>query len=182
MHPAIGTFGEPFNLAVSVGWCQDWHDPWNYIRLLDGTTIHQGQGNNNWSYFNNDPVFNDRMHAAEQLIGDERYDAFQEIEHDLVRDAVPWAGMRTYNNRYLFSRRIGCQHYPKRLRHRLCSALHAAAITTDDAVITEPVSGTTVVHVPVRLSSEMEHRFWSTTQLRMGPRPTERTTSPRPGR
>ena len=68
------------------------------------------QGNLNYSYFN-DPVFNDRMHAAKELIGDERYDAFQQIEHDLVRDAAPAAAMRTYNNRYFFSRRMGCHHY-----------------------------------------------------------------------
>jgi hypothetical protein len=30
-------------------------------------------------------------------------------------------------------------------------------ITTDDAVTAEPVSGPTVVHVPVRLSSEMDN-------------------------
>ena len=112
-----GHRGAPFDLAVSVGWCSDYPDPWNFIQLLDGTTIHDGPGNINWSYFN-DPVFNDRMHAAEDLIGDERYDAFQQIEHDLVRDPAPWASMRTYNNRYLFSKRIGCHHYLTVLRHR----------------------------------------------------------------
>jgi ABC-type transport system substrate-binding protein len=155
IYDAIGTFGEPFDLAVSVGWCEDWHDPWNYIRLLDGTTIHQGQGNNNWSYFD-DPVFNDRMHAAQQLSGDQRFDAFQQIEHDLVRDAAPWAGMRTYNNRYLFSRRIGCHHYQGAYGIDFDQLCVRPEITTDDKTTSEPGSGTTIVHVPVRLSSEMD--------------------------
>ena len=95
---------------MSTGWCSDYNDPWDWMFLFDGTTIHDGPGNLNYSYFN-DPVFNDRMHAANELIGDERYDAFQQIEHDLVRDAAPAASMRTYNNRYFFSRRMGCYHY-----------------------------------------------------------------------
>src|SRR5207249_4358837 len=75
----MGIRGEPFDLGVSTGWCSDYWDPWNFIFLYDGTTIHDGQGNLNYSYFN-DPVFNDRMHGAEQLSGDERFDAFQQIE------------------------------------------------------------------------------------------------------
>ena len=76
------------------------------------------QNNINYSYFN-DPVFNDRMHAANELVGDERYDAFRQIEHDLVRDAAPSAAMRTYNNRYFFSQRMGCQHLQaRRIEHR----------------------------------------------------------------
>ncbi|MEP6910661.1 MAG: ABC transporter substrate-binding protein [Actinomycetota bacterium] len=155
IYTAIGTRGAPFDLAVSVGSCEDWHDPWSYIQLLDGTTIHDGQGNNNWSYFD-DPVFNARMHAAEQLIGDERFDTFQQIEHDLVRDAAPWAAMRTYNNRYLFSRRMGCQHYQAAYGIDFAQLCVRPAITTDDATVLEPGSGTTTVHVPVHLSSEMD--------------------------
>ena len=46
--------------AVSTGWCSDYNDPWNYMFLYDGTTIHDGPGNLNYSYFN-DPVWNKRM-------------------------------------------------------------------------------------------------------------------------
>ena len=156
IYDAIGTRHEPFDLAVSVGWCEDWHDPWSFIRTMDGTTIHDGQGNINWSYFD-DPIFNDRMHAADELSGDERYDAFQQIEHDLVRDAAPWAAMRTYNNRYFFSKRMGCYHYQAAYGVDLAQLCLRPEITTDDAATSEPGSGTTVVHVPVRLSSEMEN-------------------------
>ncbi len=121
----MGIRGEPFDLGVSTGWCSDYHDPWDFIFLYDGTTIHDGEGNLNYSYFN-DPVFNDRMHAARELMADDRYDAFRDIEHDLVRDAAPSAAMRLYNNRYLFSRRMGCHHYLSRLRNRPGSALSAA--------------------------------------------------------
>ena len=155
IYDAIGTRGEPFDLAVSVGWCDDRHDPWNYLHLLDGTTIHNGPGNNNWAYFD-DPVFNDRLHAANELSGDERFDAFRDIEHDLVSDAAPWAAVRLYNNRYLFSRRVGCHHHQLAYGIDLVQLCVRPAITTDDTLAYEPDSGTTVVHVPVRLSSEMD--------------------------
>jgi len=105
IYNRMGIRGEPFDLGVSTGWCSDYNDPWDWMFLFDGTTIHDGANNLNYSYFD-DPVFNDRMHAANELVGEERYDAFQQIEHDLVRDAAPAASMRTYNNRYLFSDRV----------------------------------------------------------------------------
>ena len=108
IYTAIGTRGEPFDLAVSVGWCGDYYDPANFMQLFDGSTIHDGGGNLDSSYFN-DPVFNDRIHAAEQLVGDERYDTFQQIEHDLVLDAAPWAAWRLYGTSEFTSHRIGCQ-------------------------------------------------------------------------
>ena len=155
IYTAIGTRGEPFDLAVSTGWCSDYNDPWQFIKLYDGTTIHDGPGNLNFSYFN-DPVFNDRMHAARELMDDERYDAFKDIEHDLVRDAAPAASMRLYNNRYLFSRRMGCHHYLTVYGIDLAQLCLRPEIAADDATIVEPALGTEVVHVPVRLSSEME--------------------------
>jgi peptide/nickel transport system substrate-binding protein len=153
----MGIRGEPFDLGVSTGWCSDYFDPWDFIFLYDGTTIHDGPNNLNYSYFN-DPVFNDRMHAAAALVGDERYDAFRQIEHDLVRNAAPSASVRTYNNRLLFSRRMGCQHIVGGAAYGidLVQLCVRPAITTDDTVTSEPPSGTTVVHVPVHLSSEMD--------------------------
>ncbi len=157
IYTRIGTRGEPFDLAVSVGWCSDWFDPWNTIELLDGTTIRDGPGNLNFAYFN-DPVFNDRMHAAAELVGDARYDAFRQIEHDLVRDAAPWAAWRTYNSSEFLSRRIGCHH--RQSAYATMSLLTLCVrpeITTDDATVLEPATGTTTVPVTVRLSSEMDN-------------------------
>ena len=96
------------------------------------------------------------MHAATELIGDERYDAFQQIEHDLVRDAAPAASMRTYNNRDLFSRRMGCYHYQG--AYQSMDLIHLCVRPGDHhrrhASRTSPIQ---VVHVPVRLSSEMDN-------------------------
>lgn len=156
IYTAIGTRGEPFDLAVSTGWCSDYNDPWQFIKLYDGTTIHDGPGNINFSYFN-DPVFNDRMHAAAELYDDERYDAFKQIEHDLVRNAAPAAPMRLYNNRYLFSRRMGCHHYLTVYGIDLAQLCLRPEITTGDASVLEPSSGMITVDVPVRLSSEMDN-------------------------
>jgi peptide/nickel transport system substrate-binding protein len=157
IYTAIGTRGEPFDLAVSVGWCGDLNDPWYYLMLLDGTTIHDGGGNLNFAYFN-DPTINERLHAARQLIGEERYAAFREIEHDLVLNYAPWASMRLYNDRAFFSRRIGGH------LHRLESSGVDLArlnvrpeITVGDVQVTEPVSGTVTATFTVRLSSEMEN-------------------------
>ena len=97
------------------------------------------------------------MHAANELVGDERYDAFQQIEHDLVRDAAPAASMRTYNNRYLFSRRMGCYHYTA--AYRAWTSSHALRAprdhrpTTRDRVRAGTLSSTS----RCRLSSEMDN-------------------------
>src|SRR6188472_2063233 len=155
IYDRIGTRGEPFDTAVSIGWCSDYQDPWDWLYLFDGTTIHDGSGNLNYAYFN-DPAFNDRMHAAAQLSGDDRYDAFRDIEHDLVRDAAPWASLRTYNDADFFSSRIGCQLYGAGAYQGvdLITICLRPEITTDDSVVDESAG---VVHVPVRLSSEMDN-------------------------
>ena len=183
IYTAIGTRGEPFDLAVSIGSCEDYHDPWDFISLYDGTTIHDGQGNTNYSYFN-DPVFNDRMHAANELSGDPRYDAFQQIEHDLVLNAAPSAAVRTYNNRYFFSQRIGCQHLQGGAAYgidfvQLCVR---PAITTDDT--THSRAG--YRNDDRSRDGEPEQRdgrpgLGGLRDRRTGPRTRERTTSRRPG-
>ncbi len=156
IYTAMGIRGAPFDLGVSVGWCADYWDPWNFMQLFDGTLI-RDENNVNFSYFD-DPVFNERLHAARELEGDERYDAFRDIEHDLVRDAAPWAAQRTYNNRDLFSRRIGCQLYnaPQFGGVNFANLCLRPEISVGDVEVTEPPSGMTTVQVPVRLSSEMD--------------------------
>jgi peptide/nickel transport system substrate-binding protein len=157
IYVAMGVRGAPFDLGVSVGWCEDYHDPWSFMQLFDGTLI-QDENNVNFSYFD-DPVFNERLHAAKELVGDERYDTFRDIEHDLVRDAAPWAALRTYNNRDIFSRRIGCHLYnaPQFGGVNFANLCVRPEISIGDTIVMEPDSGTTVVHVPVSLSSEMDN-------------------------
>ena len=180
IYTVMGIRGEPFDLGVSTGWCSDYNDPWDWMFLFDGTTIHDGPGNLNYSYFN-DPVFNDRMHAANELVGDERYDAFQQIEHDLVRDAAPAASMRTYNNRYLFSRRMGCYHYHG--AYQSMDLIHLCVrpeITTDDSVAYEPGRSSSTFRCAS--AARWTTRSRSTTPLRTGLRMRGTTTSRRPAR
>ena len=155
IYTAISTRGEPFDVAVGVGWCQDYRDPWSFIQTLDGTTIHDGGGNINWSYFN-DPVFNDRMHAAEQLVGQPRYTAFGQIDVDLMRDAAPIAAWGSINQREFVSRRIGCELYDSNLGLDLAAVCPRPEIVIDDTSAMQPPSGTTTATLTVHLSSEMD--------------------------
>jgi peptide/nickel transport system substrate-binding protein len=151
----IGTRGEPVDTGI-VGWAQDYFDPWDYIQLMDGTTIHDGSCNNNLSFFN-DPVFNDRMHAAELLTGEDRYAAFGQLDVDLARDAAPMAAYDVRNNREFFSRRIGChKYYTSHEGTSLGALCIRPEITIDDLTVTEPTSGTVTATFTVRLSSEMD--------------------------
>ena len=158
IYTRIGHRGEPFDLAVSIGWCADVNDPWYYLMIFDGTTI-QPDNNINYDYFN-DGTINQRLHAARQLTGEARYAAFREIEHDLVRDYAPHAAMRLYNNRAFFSRRIGGHVYQIAYNGMDLAALDVRPeITVGDVQVTEPLSGTVTATFTVRLSSEMDNPF-----------------------
>ena len=145
IYTRIGTRGEPFDLAVSTGWCSDYHDPWNWIFLYDGTTIHDVRATST------SPTSTIRSSTngctRRKLIGDERSDAFQQIEHDLVRDAAPSAPSPLQQPLLLLAA-DGCQHYQSVYGIDLAQLCMRPEVTTDDAVTSEPVSGTTDVHVP----------------------------------
>lgn len=104
-----GTRGEAFDIALA-GWIDDYLDPFDTLNvLLDGTSI--GPFNNNDISYFNDPVFNARLQAAEQLTGPARYATYGQIDVDLVRNAAPLAAIGTINARDFFSTRMGCQTY-----------------------------------------------------------------------
>jgi peptide/nickel transport system substrate-binding protein len=155
LFTAMGRRGAAFDLGL-VGWLGDYYDAWNYIRLMDGTTIQDVQ-NTNLAYFN-DPVFNARMHAAEVLVGEERYAAFGQLDVDLARDAAPMAAYDVRNNREFFSRRIGCQMYHAEYQANLAALCLRPEITVDDVQVTEPTSGTVTATFTVHLSSEMDNQ------------------------
>jgi ABC-type oligopeptide transport system substrate-binding subunit len=93
-----------------AGWCADYPDPYNFINtLLYGRGI---QEENNWNvaYFN-DPAFDDRMERAAQLTGEERLRAYERLEHDLVRDAAPWAVWGQPTNQFFFSDRVDMRSF-----------------------------------------------------------------------
>lgn len=104
-----GTKGEPFDIA-DEGWIADYPDPFDFINiLLDGTNI-TAQNNVNFSYFA-DPAYIEKMHAAAQLDGDERFSTYGDLDIDLATNAAPLASYQNDNNRDFFSARIGCQVY-----------------------------------------------------------------------
>lgn len=104
-----GTKGEPFDIAFD-GWQADYADPYDFINvLLDGTRI-QAANNVNFAYFN-DPAFTAKMQAAARLAGDDRLQAYGQLDIELARDAAPLAAWVNDNDRDFFSERIGCQVY-----------------------------------------------------------------------
>jgi peptide/nickel transport system substrate-binding protein len=103
-----GIRGEPFDMTLE-GWHVDYHDPYDFLFLLDGTKL-QPQSNVNFAYFN-DPGFSARIAAANQLEGAARDAEFADLDADLTRDVAPWAAYAAVSDRYFFSARIGCQVY-----------------------------------------------------------------------
>jgi ABC-type oligopeptide transport system substrate-binding subunit len=103
-----GTRGEPFDMSLE-GWHMDYFDPYDFIFLLDGSTIRPAN-NSNYSYFNN-PQYNRKIAAAASLVGQARYRAFGNLDVDLAKNAAPLASYITDNQRYLVSKTTGCFFY-----------------------------------------------------------------------
>jgi ABC-type oligopeptide transport system substrate-binding subunit len=103
-----GRRGEPFDLTLE-GWHMDYFDPYDFIFLVDGTTIRPAN-NVNFSYFNS-AAFNRKITRAKQLVGLQRYKAFSALDHDLVRNGAPLATYHSPNDRHYVSSRVGCYHY-----------------------------------------------------------------------
>jgi ABC-type transport system substrate-binding protein len=105
IYDAMGKRGTDADLGVSMGWCSDYPDPYDWINvLLYGPSI-QAENNVNYSYFNN-PTWNRRMAAAAKLVGPNRLKVYGQMDIDIMKKAAPVAVERTYNNRYFFSNRV----------------------------------------------------------------------------
>lgn len=105
LYDAMGKRGNDLDMGVSMGWCSDYPDPYDWINvLLYGGAI-QAENNNNYSYFN-DPKWNKKMEAAARLVGPKRLKVYGQMDLDIMNQAAPMAVERTYNNRYLFSNRV----------------------------------------------------------------------------
>jgi ABC-type transport system substrate-binding protein len=105
IYDAMGVRGNDADIGVSMGWCSDYPDPYDWINiLLYGPSI-QAENNVNYSYFNN-PKWNKRMAAAAKLVGPNRLKVYGQMDIDIMNKAAPVAVERTYNNRYFFSNRI----------------------------------------------------------------------------
>jgi len=105
IYDAMGKKGNDADMGVSMGWCSDYPDPYDWINiLLYGPSI-QDENNVNYSYFNN-PTWNRRMANAAKLVGPKRLAVYGQMDIDIMKKAAPMAVERTYNNRYFFSNRV----------------------------------------------------------------------------
>ncbi|HET9323740.1 MAG TPA: ABC transporter substrate-binding protein [Gaiellaceae bacterium] len=103
-----GRKGEPFDLTLE-GWHMDYFDPYDFIFLVDGTTIRPAN-NVNFSYFNS-AVYNNKIKRAKTLVGTARYRAFSNLDIDIAKNAAPLATFASRNDRHYVSSRVGCYHY-----------------------------------------------------------------------
>jgi ABC-type oligopeptide transport system substrate-binding subunit len=104
-----GTRGEPFDIT-SEGWIADYADPYDFINvLLSGSSLH-ASNNNNVAYFNN-PTYNKQMTAASLLSGASRYNAYGNLDVNMMSKNPPWAARNNFNDRILLSNRVGCFTY-----------------------------------------------------------------------
>jgi peptide/nickel transport system substrate-binding protein len=108
IYDAMGKRGNDADMGVSMGWCSDYPDPYDWINiLLYGPSI-QDENNVNYSYFNN-PTWNKRMANAAKLVGPKRLKVYGQLDLDIMNKAAPVAVERTYNNRYFFSDRVNAK-------------------------------------------------------------------------
>jgi len=105
LYTAMGTKGTDLDIGVSMGWCSDYPDPYDWINiLLYGGNI-QAENNNNYSYMNI-PKWNKKMASAARLVGPQRLKVYGQLDLDIMNQVAPIAVERTYNNRYFFSNRV----------------------------------------------------------------------------
>src|SRR5439155_171379 len=71
IYDAMGIKGNPLDMGVSMGWCSDYPDPYDWINiLLYGPSI-QAENNVNYSYMNL-ASWNKKMASAARLVGPKR--------------------------------------------------------------------------------------------------------------
>jgi peptide/nickel transport system substrate-binding protein len=108
IYDAMGKKGTDADMGVSMGWCSDYPDPYDWINvLLYGGNI-VAENNVNYSYFNSS-TWNKKMENAARLVGPNRLKVYGQLDLDIMSKAAPMAAERTYNNRYFFSNRVNPQ-------------------------------------------------------------------------
>ncbi len=104
IYTAAGQKGADFD-AVLAGWNQDYPDPADFIDvLLNGEHIHD-VNNNNIAYFDV-PAINAAIGAANLLTGAARYQAYGDLDEQIMRDYAPWAPYDNRNTRELTAARL----------------------------------------------------------------------------
>jgi len=107
IYDAMGVRGNDADLGVSMGWCSDYPDPYDWINiLLYGGGGFQPENNVNYSYMNI-PKWNKKMEKASRITKTStRYKVYSKLDLDITKQVAPLAAERTYNNRYIFSNRV----------------------------------------------------------------------------
>ena len=105
MGPRVGTRGEPFDVALT-GWFVDYADPISFFSTLDGENI-QPTGNQNVAYFNR-PKYNRAIERISRMTGEERSQAWANLDVEMMRDDPPWAPFENAVQSDLVSRSFGC--------------------------------------------------------------------------
>ena len=83
-----------WDLLMGIGWCADSADPYDFFQFL---LVEPYLLNPKWGA---------KVKAAAKLTGAARLKAFGKLDLEIMRNAAPFAPMRTYNNRYFFSNRV----------------------------------------------------------------------------
>jgi peptide/nickel transport system substrate-binding protein len=151
-----GRRGEPFDMTLE-SWHANRYDPFDYVRLLDGGIL-RPVNNVNFAYFN-DPEYNAKIAAANQLDGRAREDAFGAIDVEIARDAAPWASYAVPNDRYYFSDRVGCQLYSPAYTLNLAALCLRPAVSIGDATIEEGNGGTRVATFSIQIAESVPADF-----------------------
>ena len=105
LYTAMGTRGTNLDMGVSMGWCSDYPDPYDWLNILLYGGAIAADNNNNYSYMNV-PKWNKKLEAAARLVGPKRLKVYGQLDLDIMNQVAPVAAERTYNNRYFFSNRI----------------------------------------------------------------------------
>ena len=102
------TSGDPYDIAL-FNWLADYPDPYDFINIQFGEGLGPGltPAQHNEALTGTD--LNRRMREAAMLTGDERYQAYAELDHDVMAEAAPIVPYASGTNVTLFSDRIGCQ-------------------------------------------------------------------------
>ena len=105
IYTAMGVRGNDADIGVSMGWCSDYPDPYDWLNiLLYGPSI-QSDNNVNYSYMNI-PKWNTQLAKAAKMVGPNRYKTYGKLDISIMKQVAPVAVTRTYNTRYFFSSRV----------------------------------------------------------------------------
>ena len=105
IYTAMGRKGTDADIGVSMGWCSDYADGYDWLNVLLYGPFIQDENNVNFSYFNN-AFWNKKMEAAAKLTGPARAKRYGQLDIDIMKKAAPVAVERTYKTRYFFSSKV----------------------------------------------------------------------------